>query len=389
MHAFRRYLVITEKFPPKKGGSNTTFDEVYRRIGDRNTHIVTADQPGAKEFDADHPNTIHRLQLDRHSWLRPESLAIYGKLLLKSLQLTRNLHFDEIHAGRVLSEGLVGLITARLRRLPVMIYAHGEEITTWRTFLKFRAMVFTFKRADRILANSTFTKKKLIDIGVRKEKIAVVFPGVDVNQFHPGLETSDLKKTLGLNGAEKLILSVGRLSRRKGFDKIIQALPVLLERGIDIHHAVIGIGPDKDHLISLSRDLGIFERVHLLGNVSDEDLPRWYNAADVFAMPNHDVNGDTEGFGKVYVEAAACGKPSIAGITGGTGDAVLDGITGLRVDGSKVEEVAKGLYLILTDSDYARKLGKKGYRRAHSMFSWEESARKTAAVLNESRKAVS
>ena len=143
MNNRKRYLVITEKFPPRKGGSNTTFDEIYRRIGDKDTHIVTCDQLGAAAFDATHPNTVHRLALDRHRWLRPESLAIYAKLVATSLVLAARYEFDEVHAGRVLSEGLVGLLVARLKGLPLVIYAHGEEISTWRQPGKFQAMVFT------------------------------------------------------------------------------------------------------------------------------------------------------------------------------------------------------------------------------------------------------
>jgi len=377
----KRYLLITEKFPPRKGGSNLWFDEVYRRIGDKNTHIVTCDQPGARAFDVAHPNTVHRLKLDRHWWLRPESLVIYTKLLAKSLVLAIQYQFDEVHAGRVLSEGLVGLIVARLKKLPLVIYAHGEEITTWRQPGKFRMMRFTYRQADCVIANSDFTRNELLKLGVKPNRIALISPGVDLKRFRPGLEVSDLRASLGLTKGQKLILSLGRLSRRKGFDQVIRSLPFLVDKGINAYYAIIGIGEDHGYLISVARDIGVSDRLHMLGHVSSDDLPRWFNAADVFAMPNRNINGDTEGFGMVFLEAAACGKPAVAGHAGGTGDAVADGMTGLRVDGGSLEEVATALARLLEDPGFAERLGSSGYARASKAFSWDVVAEKISAIF--------
>ncbi|MBW2645055.1 MAG: glycosyltransferase family 4 protein [Deltaproteobacteria bacterium] len=381
MNNRKRYLVITEKFTPRKGGSNTTFDEIYRRIGDKDTHIVTCDQPGAAAFDTTHPNTVHRLSLDRHRWLRPESLAIYAKLVATSLVLAARYEFDEVHAGRVLSEGLVGLLVARLKGLPLVIYAHGEEITTWRQPGKFQAMVFTYRQADRLNVNSNFTRRELLKLGVKPERIVLILPGVDLKQFRPGLEASDLRTLLSMTEGQKLILSVGRLSRRKGFDQVIHSLPFLVDKGINAQYAIVGIGEDRDYLLFLARELAVSDRVHILGHVSSDDLPRWFNAADVFAMPNRNINGDTEGFGMVFLEAAACGKPAVAGHAGGTGDAVADGMTGLRVDGGSLEEVAAALERLLEDPGFAERLGSSGYARASKAFSWDVVAEKISAIF--------
>lgn len=378
----RRYLVITEKFPPRKGGSNLWFDEVYRRIGDKNTHIVANEQPGAAEYDATHPNQIHRLSLTRRGWLRPESLFIYLKLLLKSLGLLLRYSFDAVHAGRVLSEGLVGLTVARLAGLPVVVYAHGEEITTWRQPAKLKCMRFVFCRADRIIANSEFTREELLKLGVPSERIATIYPGVDLERFRPGLAATDCRQSLGLSPEGALILSVGRLSRRKGFDYVLQSLSLLLEKGLDVHYGIIGIGEDQDYLTAWAQKLGVASRFHLLGHVSPEDLPRWYNTADVFAMPNRMINQDTEGFGMVFLEAAACGKPVVAGKAGGTGSAVIDNVTGLRVDGTSVEAISSALERILKDKEFASQLGQNGRTRAVECFSWDEVARKTLLLDN-------
>lgn len=124
-------LVLTELFLPTKGGTAVWAAEVYKRLGGKEIHIVTADVPGANEVDAVHPNTIHRLNLKRVPWLRPESLAMYARFFFKSLWLAITHRFDAIHAFRALPEGLVAWSVARLTGRPVVIYAHGEELTTW------------------------------------------------------------------------------------------------------------------------------------------------------------------------------------------------------------------------------------------------------------------
>jgi len=373
----RRYLVITELFLPTKGGTAVWFDEVYRRIGGREIHIVTADVPGSKEYDATHPNTVHRLSLKRHWWLKPESMGMYLKFFFKCLGLVMTHKFDAIHAGRVLPEGLVGWLVARLSGKRIVIYAHGEEITTWRQSGKFKVMVFAYRHADTVIANSDFTRDELIKIGVSEKKIVIISPGVDIERFRPGLEIADLKESIGMEESQKLILSVGRLSRRKGFDQLIKALSELQSEGLDLHYAAIGIGEDEAYLTNLAAELGVADRLHLLGHVPMNDLPRWYNACDVFAMPNREINGDTEGFGMVFLEAAACGKPVIAGQAGGTGAAVIDGETGLRVDGTSLPDVVAALRRYATDEAFAKAMGEAAYRRAGETFSWECVATRT------------
>jgi phosphatidylinositol alpha-1,6-mannosyltransferase len=379
-HERRALLMLTELFLPTKGGTAVWFDEVYRRLGGKEIHVVTADVPGAAQHDRDHPNSVHRVRLQRHRWLRPESLAMYLKLLARSLALHARHRFAAVHAGRVLPEGLVGLVIARLARLPLVVYAHGEEITGWRKAGKFRAKVYVYRHADSIIANSDFSRTELLKLGIRPERISLIQPGVDVERFRPGLPHDDLRAALGLGAGCKLILSVGRLSRRKGFDQTIRALAQLRAQGLDVAYAVVGTGPDRDYLESIARQCGVQPWVHLLGHVQPDDLPRWYCAADVFAMPNRAIGGDTEGFGMVFIEAAACGKAVVAGRDGGTADAVLDGTTGYRVDGESVAEIAEALRLLLSHPDVARGMGSRGHARVQAEFSWERVAQKTSAL---------
>ena len=379
-----RLLVLTELFLPTKGGTAVWAAEVYKRLGGKEIHIVTAAVPGSEAVDATHPNTIHRLNLKRVPWLRPESLVMYARFFLKSLALALTHRFDAIHAFRALPEGLVAWAVARLTFRSVVIYAHGEELTTWGRGGKYRAMRFALCHADRVIANSEHTRDTLIATGVDAVRIAIIYPGVDVSVFRPGLDVSGLRDSLGIRPDEKLVFSVGRLSRRKGFDQMIRAVAYLRAEGMPVRYVIAGIGEDADYLDCLIAEHNVRDVVHRIGAVSESDLPRWMNACEVLAMPNRDINGDNEGFGMVFIEAAACGKPSLAGKVGGTGSAVIDGETGLRVDGDSFEDVAANLRRVLRDHSFTAKLGLGGYARVIQEFSWEKVAQKTAQRVNTS-----
>jgi phosphatidylinositol alpha-1,6-mannosyltransferase len=294
---------------------------------------------------------------------------MYTRLLLKAIRLAARHRFAAVFAGRALPEGLVAWVVARLRGGPLLVYAHGEELTGWGRGRKFRAMRFVLQRADAVLANSDFTRDTLVGlIGVDPARIALVYPTVDENRFRPDLPGDEMRAALGLTPGQRLILSVGRLNRRKGFDSVIRTLPLLQRQGIDAHYVVIGIGEDRPYLQDLAEQLAVAHRVHLLGHVSYEDLPRWYSACDVFAMPNRDIGGDTEGFGLVYLEAAAAGKPAVAGNAGGTASAVVDGVTGLRVDGEQLQAIAGAIAHLLSNPDEAARMGRNGRERVIENF---------------------
>ncbi|ODU50758.1 MAG: glycosyl transferase [Thiobacillus sp. SCN 63-374] len=376
-----RLLVLTELFLPTKGGTAVWAAEVYKRLGGKEIHIVTADVPGADAVDTVHPNTIHRLNLKRVPWLRPESLAMYARFFFKSLTLALTHRLDAIHAFRALPEGLVAWAVARLTLRPVVIYAHGEELTTWGRGGKFKAMRFALRHADRVVANSEHTRDTLLEMGIDPVRISIIYPGVDVSVFRPGLDTTGLRESLGIRPDEKLVFSVGRLSRRKGFDQMIRAVAQLHAEGIPLRYVIAGIGEDADHLDGLIVEHNVQAVVHRIGAVSEADLPRWMNACDVFAMPNRDIGGDNEGFGMVFIEAAACGKPSLAGEAGGTGSAVLHDATGLRVDGVETRHVVNGLRHLLAKPEWMHALGQTGLNRVNSKFAWEQVAQATQQTI--------
>jgi phosphatidylinositol alpha-1,6-mannosyltransferase len=158
---------------------------------------------------------------------------------------------------------------------------------------------------------------------------------------------------------------------------MIRAVAQLRAEGWALRYVIGGIGEDADYLDRLIVEHQLQDSVHRIGAVGETDLPRWLNACNLFAMPNRDINGDNEGFGMVFIEAAACGKPSLAGEAGGTGSAVLHQNTGLRVDGDSVDAVAAGLRIFLTAPEQARAWGQQALQRVQREFAWERVADKT------------
>ena len=377
------YLVLTEFFLPTKDGAAVWFDEVYSRLGGRDTHIVTNKVPDGEAYDLSHNNSIHRLTLQDSLWLRPAAVPRYLKLFLKALCLASLKRFTAIHAGRVLPEGLVAVWVAKLTFHSCLIYAHGEEITTWsRSPKRLRAMKFAYRHADRVIANSEFTHQKLVELGVDQNKIELIYPGVDTSRFFPTEKPDDLMSSLNVDSSCKIILSVGRLSRRKGFDNTIKALGEIYKKeNVNFCYILIGVGEDRDYLENIALESGVYEQVRFLGHVSVEDLPRWYNTCDLFVMPNREIDGDTEGFGMVFIEAGACGKPVIAGRAGGTGDAVIDGLSGFRVDGENTESIGKAILELLDNPSLRIKFGEQARRRIQFDFCWEAVAEKTNSLM--------
>jgi phosphatidylinositol alpha-1,6-mannosyltransferase len=372
-----KLLVLSELFLPTKGGTAVWAAEVYKRLGGREIHIVTADVPGAAVVDATHPNTIHRLDLRRVPWLRPESLAMYARFFLRALRLAATQRFEAIHAFRALPEGLVAWVVARLTFHAVVLYAHGEELTTWGRGRKYKAMRFALRHADRVIANSEHTRATLLDMGVNASRIAVIYPGVDIALFRPGLDSDGLRAVLGIAPDEALLFSVGRLSRRKGFDQAIRAVARLRAEGLPVRYVIGGIGEDTAYLDALIDENRLQSAVHRIGAIAEADLPRWFGACDAFVMPNREIDGDNEGFGMVFIEAAACGRTSLAGEAGGTGSAVLHGVTGLRVDGTSVDAIADGLRTLITQPDRRGALAAAALQRVQNEFAWERVADKT------------
>lgn len=278
-------------------------------------------------------------------------------------------------------EGFIGLWLRRLG-LPFVIYAHGNEIldameSDWPKPL------LALRQADCVLANSRFTLDLVQQAGVDSRRTAIVNPGCDVDRFQPRqAEQAFRQRILGPRYNDRVLLTVG-LASRKGHDMVIRALPTLLRTVPDVTYVMVGAGP-QGYLDELARELRVRDRVIFTGPVSDELLSAIYGLCDLFIMPSRQdlAQHSVEGFGLVFLEANACGKPVIAGRSGGTDDAVVHGVTGFLVDPDDPDDIANAVGNLLTDPTLARRLGEQGRARVLNEFTWDIVGKRIQGILD-------
>ena len=225
------------------------------------------------------------------------------------------------------------------------------------------------QRADHTFPVSQFTAGLLGDLGVSRDRITVVGNGTDPNRFRP-MDVSAARESLGLDSA-RLIMTVGRLTPRKGIDTVIEALPAVIEQVPNAVYMVVGEGEDRARLEALAAQRGVADHVLFEGAVPFDQLPATYNLCDVFVTPSRSEPPSVEGFGIVFLEANACGKPVIGARSGGIPDAIVDGETGLLVEPNDAASLATALVSLLLDPARCQALGAAGRARVEQACTWD------------------
>jgi phosphatidyl-myo-inositol dimannoside synthase len=371
-----KVLLLTDSFLPHAGGSREYYNNIYRRLtelGDSKVTVLTKKVPGWKEFDKSYPSEFFHVK----RFCRPLASLKYEELpkaLWPLLGASWHIFRERpaiIHAGDLYPPGLIAFALKRLLGLPYVIYCHGEEITqTDRYRYQPRVRDGIYKYADAVIANSEFARAKLIRIGVQQDRIHKITPGVDSERFRPMPPRKDLQRLYRIEG-KTVLLTVARLFPRKGHRLVLQALAKIACQFPNVHYLIAGTGPDEQQLRRLAHEAGLDEHITFTGFVGQEKLPDIYNLCDVMVMPNREEdNGDVEGFGMVFLEANATGKPVIGGRSGGAVEAIAEGITGFLVNPNDAGELAVCLQRLLLDPSLRDGLGSAGLQRARSEFSW-------------------
>ena len=368
-----KHLLVTNDFPPKIGGIQSLLWEWWRRLPPGSFAVLTSPYEGAAEFDAEQPFHIERTRepvLLPHPWMvqRINSLA-------------RQVGADLVVLDPALPLGLVGPSLD----LPYDVVLHGAEVTVpGRLPLSRQTLGYVLRRARHIVAAGGYPAAEAEHAAGRRLPITVVTPGVDVERFHPldAAERGEARAHFGIPDDAELVVSISRLVPRKGFDTAIRAAALLRPTRPDLVLAIAGGGRDEARLRQLANQLGA--PVRFLGRVSNADLPRLYACADVYAMLCRDRWGglEQEGFGIVFLEAAACGVPQVGGSSGGAAEAIDDGTTGIVV--SRPEEprdVAAAIGSLLDDPAMAQRMGRAGRERAVTDFSYDVLAHRLSVAL--------
>ncbi|MCA9118276.1 MAG: glycosyltransferase family 4 protein, partial [Planctomycetaceae bacterium] len=361
----QRLLLLSEIFPPHTGGSGRWFHEIYSRLPKEAVQIVAGEHSRQTGFDSTTPLEIERLPLRLGDWgtVRPASMRNYWHLAQKIRRVAIRADATEIHAGRCLPEGWLAWLVRWRTGIGYRLYIHGEDVETAATSREHSWMVRrVLNTAEMLIANSHNTAALLRDRwSVPDDRIVVLHPGVDTRRFCPAPRDAELRNQLEWD-ERTVILTVGRLQQRKGQDQMIRALKQIRRSVPDVLYAVVGSGEDGERLRTLAEQEDVREHVRFHGEIADEQLIGCYQQCDLFALPNRRVGHDIEGFGMVLLEAQACGRPVLAGRSGGTAETMRIPETGVTVNCEGPDELAAAVQELLGDSDLLNRMGEAGRR---------------------------
>jgi phosphatidylinositol alpha-1,6-mannosyltransferase len=264
--------------------------------------------------------------------------------------------------------------------VPVITLVHGLEITRIKSLLKRLWLKKTLQASALIIAVSHATKERLIKtVPIAPEHVNVIFNGVDPDRFYPDMGSGQrFRKKFGIPEEAPVILTLARIVERKGHDTVLNALPKIINHFPGLFYIIAG--PGEDHtfykLQKIIRKLGISANIIFTGSVEQDELCAVYNACDVYVMISRDLpsKGDMEGFGITYLEANACGKPVIAGDSGGVKDAVENELNGLLIPPDNPEILSERIIFLLKNTEILKKLGEAGRTRVLEKFTWNKIA---------------
>ena len=320
-------------------------------------------------------------------------IRVPGRRPLRDVRIARALRgvwpVDAVMCATWYPDGVIALMSQVAA--PLVIWAYGNELYDWDRMpshlrrllspMRGRVKQGVLSRANVVLAISRFTADLVRKSAPRVRRVEVIPLGTDPEVFRPAPDRDALKRSLDLDG-RGVVLSVSRLAPHKGHETVLRAVRMVASRHA-LTYVVVGDGPCRQQLESRVAEMGIEELVRFVGKVPDNELPRYYGAADVFALCSEERRneGSVEGFGLVFLEASACGVPVVGTKAGGIPDAVEDGETGFLVPPRDAAAVARAIDLLLTDRGLARRMGEAGRQRVLDRFNWANTGEAVSDVL--------
>ena len=358
-----RLLLLSPDFPPEHGGIQVVAHRLAGGLEAFETRVVTLDAPAAERFDANAGLSTRRV----HGRVTPRQARL-GALNAAALHEAMRFRPAVTLSAHIVTSPAAAAIR-RLLAAPTVQYFYAKEIAD-----KPRLAAFAARQAQASISISGYTSELLAATGASLADVHVIPPGVDLPD-----DADPLPST------RPTFVTIARLrDRYKGHDVLVRSLGMVRERVPDVEWIVVGDGPLRGELEALARAEGVADAVRFLGAVSDQERDAWLRRCDLLAMPSR-LPGDGkagDGFGIAYLEAAAYGKPVVAGNVAGPLDAVADGQSGLLVDPTDPRAVADAITMLLRDRELAHRFGLAAAERARR-FSWPLVAGRVQALLLE------
>ena len=373
-----RVLLVTNDFPPRRGGIQSYLQEFVGHLLDAGAHTLMVYAPkwkGADEFDraaayevVRHPTTL----------MLPEP-SVAGRMR----RLIEHHQADTVWFGAAAPLALMAPLAREAGAARVIASTHGHEVGWSMLPLARTALRRIGSGTDTVTYVSGYTRRRFASAFGPRAALEHLPPGVDTERFAPDeIARAEMRARYGL-GNRPVVVCLSRLVPRKGQDMLIRALPAIRQRAPGAALVIVGGGPYGDSLRRLADSFGVSEHVVFTGGVPGEELPAHHAMADLFAMPcrTRGAGLDVEGLGIVYLEASASGVPVVAGRSGGAPETVVDGETGLVVDGRDVGAIAMTVGDLLADPDRAARMGAAGRRWVVDNWQWKDQAARLSELL--------
>ena len=353
-----KVLLFTIEYPPFKGGVANYYGNLVANWPEPENILV---------LNNNENQLIHRWALPK--W-RPAVCALR--------RLVRREKPEHIIIGNILPLGTAVLLATRFKKIPYTVILHGMDLMysqkSWRKRYLAKKIL---RKAQHVITNSKYVAdlaKKIIN---QPEKIHAVNPGIDMQPPNPKI-VEEIKTRHNLENMT-IMFSVSRLVKRKGQDKVLECLNEAVKSVPNLYYFIAGDGPDKIYLHEKAKGV---KNVVFLGKISDEEKQAWLSICDFFAMPARETEGDLEGFGIVYLEAAIHAKAVLAGESGGVKDAVLGGQTGILVNPLDKRKITDAIIKLASEKETRDLLGRNAQERVLRDFRWEDKIKKIYDIIN-------
>ncbi len=369
-------ILFTFDFPPMGGGIARWMEALATSHPSGTLVVSTGAVPGSQDFDAGCVSRIDRIAVSASRLRTIPGLAAWSH---RAIRLASSPTVRFAWCGNVRPAIYPAFAAHRRRGLPFGVIVHGGDLLTLRERMRAgrwkRHLLRRMMGASSVfVANSSWTARACRDLLAELDidaDVRVVPPGTDPERFRPDRSAGDRFRISRALPAGWWLVTVARLVPHKGIDTALHAVAELASSRPDLHYAVIGRGDDLGRLEHLAEELGIRDRVQFLTDVSDAELPSAYAMGDIYVGLSREHGIEVEGFGIALLEAAATGLPVVAGRSGGTSDAVEDGVTGRLVDPLSAAEAARTISSLLDDPEHAARLGLAGRERVIAELTWD------------------
>lgn len=364
------FLIVTRNFPPDIGGMQVLMGGLSESLVQHGpVKVFTYEHPNSNTYDKKSSINIERVK-------GIKLFRKYRKANLINNFISSNPNIRALIADHWKSLELIK--TENLKKIKTFCLLHSKEINHETGTSLNKRLIKSTNNADFIIANSNFTKELAIKVGLNSSKISIIYPGVQIPKDIDNASKIKAKKIFDVSFPK--IITVARLDKRKGHDKILMLIKNLKPKFPKIKYVSVGFGKEEDNLLKLTKELNIEKEVTFLKDIDYDFKIALIAEANLFLMPSRIEKKSVEGFGISFIEAASYGVGSIGGKDGGASDAITHNKTGLICDGNDLNSIYNSVINFFDNENFV-KYGKNAQEFSEK-FHWNKVVKNYLKLIN-------